>query len=267
MRIDQAPEVVVQRRGNALWMVLSRPQAFNALTPASIALIDEALGEVEKDRSLRACVITGSGKAFCAGADLKAVLANGAAEEATQVTMRFLRQVGEVFNRLESLPVPTVAAVNGVALAGGLELLLCCDIVMASQSAVLGDGHATFGQIPGGGGTWRLPRRIGAARAKYLMFSARSLSADEAMAWSLVDEVCPALKLEDDVARLTARFERHSALVLSRMKALVDTAGRSDADTALLAELHMSEAHMASRDRNEGLAAFSEKRTPVYTGH
>src|SRR5688572_27046838 len=106
MLVDNTSEVAVERRGNALWIVLSRAASFNALTPCSITLIGDALDEVEKDRSVRACVVTGSGKAFCAGADLKAVLASGESRDATQVTMRFLSDVGKVFNRLESLPVP-----------------------------------------------------------------------------------------------------------------------------------------------------------------
>ncbi len=258
--------LAVERRANALWITLSRPTAFNALTPATIAELGRALDVVDADPSLRSVVLTGAGKAFCAGADLKAVLAAGRDGTAEAATMHFLREVGRVFDRLEAAPVPTVAAVNGIAVAGGLELLLCCDIVLAAAGAMLGDGHANFGQIPGGGGTLRLPRRIGAARAKYLMLTGRNLPAQQAADWGLVDEVLPPDELQARAAELAGGFERHSALVLARMKQLVAAGLDSSAAVTLEAELSMSRWHMASHDRNEGLAAFSERRTPVYLG-
>jgi enoyl-CoA hydratase len=258
-------EVTIERRGTALWLLLSRPSAFNAITPRSIDELDAALGQVEKDRSIRSLVITGSGKAFCAGADLKAVLAASSGLNEATATSCFLRQVGAAFNRLETLPVPTIAAVNGMTLAGGLELMLCCDMAIASAEAKLGDGHANFGQIPGGGGTLRLPRRIGDSRAKQLMFTGVAISAAQAYEWGLVDEVASDA-LDARIQVLTEQIASKSSLVLERMKKLVGDAARLSAADALEAELQMSDAHMASHDRNEGLAAFAEKRGPMYLG-
>ncbi len=276
-----APEsdVRVERRGNALWVVLARPAAYNALTSTSIAGLAAALDRVDADRSIRALVVTGSGKAFCAGADLKAVLAarsrrapdaavepEGDADGDEAATRRFLREVNVAFDRLETMRVPTVAAVNGTALAGGLELMLCCDVALAATSAKLGDAHANFGQLPGGGGSLRLPRRIGASRTKWLMFTGRSIDAATALAWGLVDEVAAPDELVAQVDALTDRFAAKSALVLERMKTLVNAeADRSTAD-ALDAERRMSEQHLSAHDRNEGLAAFAEKREPRYIG-
>lgn len=278
-------DVRVERRGSALWITLARPEAFNALTSGSIAAIDEALDRVDADLEIRSLVVTGSGTAFCAGADLKAVLAadqggvcgtadrttgrarlHGAGSDAAAVTRHFLRQVNATFNRLASLRVPTVAAVNGTALAGGLELMLCCDVAIAAASAKLGDAHANFGQIPGGGGSRRLPRRIGASRAKWLMFTGQSIDAATASAWGLVDEVCAPDDLTARVDALTDRMAQKSALVLERMKTLVDAEADSSAAVALDAERLLSEWHLSSHDRNEGLAAFSEKRQPHYIG-
>lgn len=259
-----ADEVTHDRRGTALWVVLSRPSAFNALTPRSIEALGAALAEAEHDATVRSLVITGSGRAFCAGADLKAVLAASTDLDANAATSGFLRQVGAVFDRLEALTIPTIAAVNGTTLAGGLELMLCCDIAVASADAKLGDGHANFGQIPGGGGSLRLPRRIGDARAKHLMFTGASIAADQACAWGLVDEVASG-PLDAHVRALNDRIAAKSALVLARMKRLVHDA-RTSPERALEAELRMSDLHMASHDRNEGLAAFSEKRPPRYLG-
>ncbi|HEY9237742.1 MAG TPA: enoyl-CoA hydratase/isomerase family protein [Burkholderiaceae bacterium] len=260
-------EVILDRRGTALWIVLSRPAAFNAITPASVRGLEAALAHAESDPTIRSLVITGSGKAFCAGADLKAVQAAGAGENADSATSAFLRAVGSAFHRLERLPIPTLAAVNGIALAGGLELLLCCDLVIASAEARLGDGHANFGQIPGGGGSLRLPRRIGASRAKHLMFTGASIPAAQALHWGLVDEVVDPHALAFRVAELSEQIAAKSSLVLARMKQLVDDAPHLLPAQALEAELRLSDEHMASHDRNEGLAAFAEKRVPVYLGH
>ena len=259
-------ELKVDRRGTALWVKLNRPEAFNAITPASVAHLGAVLDTIDADSSIRSLVITGAGAAFCAGADLKAVLAASNQGDPVQIVGRFLREVGNVFDRLEKLRVPTVAAINGVTLAGGLELALCCDIAVAADSATLGDGHAKFGQIPGGGGTVRLPRRIGAARAKYLMLCGQILSASKSQEWGLVHEVVPAGELEANVEKLTSKLEERSALVLTRIKSLVHDSQDSTLELALRAELSMSEWHLAAYDRNEGLAAFTEKRKAVYLG-
>lgn len=266
MRAEQSfDEVRIDRRGSSLWVVLSRPSAFNAITPRSIGELEIAVEQAEQDRSIRSLVITGCDRAFCAGADLKAVLAASSDQNETAATRAFLRQVGKVFSRLESLPVPTIAAVNGTTLAGGLELMLCCDIAIASVHATLGDGHANFGQIPGGGGTLRLPRRIGEARTKHLMFTGSIISAAQAYQWGLVDEVVDE-PLEARVQTLTDCIASKSSLVLARMKRLVGDGTRSLPEEALKAELLMSDLHMTSNDRNEGLAAFAEKRVPQYLG-
>jgi enoyl-CoA hydratase len=267
MQSDSAGgEVTVEQRGSALWVLLSRPEAFNAITPRSIDALDAALATVRGNPGIRTLVVTGSGKAFCAGADLKAVRAASASGDESAATSAFLRQVGAVFDRLESLPIPTIAAINGMTLAGGLELMLCCDVAIATATARLGDGHANFGQIPGGGGTLRLPRRIGASRAKQLMFTGAVVSADVAGQWGLVDEVVADDGLLARVHEITEQIAAKSALVLERMKDLVNQASRRTNAEALQAELRMSDLHMASHDRNEGLAAFSQKRVPRYLG-
>lgn len=265
MQIEDIPEVAIERRGTALWVVLSRPSAFNAITPRSIGELDTALNQAEADPCIKSLVVTGSGKAFCAGADLKAVLAASSGSSDDAATSRFLRQVGATFNRLETLSIPTIALVNGMTVAGGLELMLCCDLAIASAQARLGDGHANYGQIPGGGGTLRLPRRIGNARAKYLMFTGTTITAEQACEWGLVDEVVGG-SIADRALVVTEQIASKSALALKRMKRLVADASRLSAREALAAELQMSDLHMTSHDRNEGLAAFSAKRVPRYIG-
>ena len=264
-RSDPPTEVSADLRGTSLWVTLTRPEVFNALTPSSVELLGRAIEAAASDVTIRCLVITGSGKGFCAGADLKAVWARGGSGTANEVTVQFLHQVGNVFHQLESLQIPTIAAVNGITLAGGLELALCCDIVIASSKARLGDGHANFGQIPGGGGTVRLPRRIGMSRAKHLMFTGQTIDAHRAEAWGLVDEVCEPDSLESRIEEIANEIGKKSSLVLRRMKALLE-GGDLSAKEQLEEELRLSAEHMLSYDRNEGLAAFSEKRVPKYLG-
>lgn len=260
--------VIARREGATLWLTLNRPEAYNSLTPGIVAQIEAALDQVDADLSIRALVITGSGAAFCAGADLKAVQANDAGIKDPAMALRhFLGSASQVFNRLERVRVPTIAAINGIALAGGIEVALCCDFIIADENAKLGEGHAKFAQLPGGGGSVRLPRRIGAARAKYMMFTGELCTAEVARQWGLVDEVAPSGLLGERVAALVARCTDKSPLGLARMKHLVQESVEQPLEVGIRAELLMSEVHAYSADRNEGLEAFGAKRKPVYSGH
>jgi enoyl-CoA hydratase/carnithine racemase len=172
----------------------------------------------------------------------------------------------DMMTRLERFPRPVIAAVNGLAMAGGLELLLCCDLVIAARSAKLGDAHANFGLLPGGGSSVRLPRKIGPTRAKYLLFTGESVPAEELVAAGLVNEVVEDADLMAATRRLVAKLAVKSPLVLRRMKALVDDGLEQPSAQALRLELLASEVHAQSADLKEGLAAFVEKRQPRFTG-
>lgn len=257
-------DVLTAVRDGALWITLNRPDAMNALTPDVLAAIHAALDGAEADATVRAVVLTGNGRAFCAGADLKYVRAR--ADEGVGATDRFLRQVFETMNRLERFPMPVIAAVNGLALAGGLELVLCCDLVVAARSAKLGDAHANYGLLPGGGGSVRLPRRIGPTRAKYLFFTGEFAAAGELLAAGLVNVVVDDEQLVAATAALASRIASKSPAGLRRMKQLVDDGLEQPVETALRLELLASEAHAHSEDMKEGLAAFAAKRKPVFVG-
>lgn len=259
--------IATERRACVLWITLNRPEALNSLSPEMVSELLAALGDAERDRTLRAVVLTGSGRAFCAGADLKAVEAMGSGDtDPARATGLFLEEVRKLMSRLERLRLPTVAAVNGLALAGGFELVLCCDMVVAADTAKMGDAHARYGLLPGGGGSARLPRKIGVNRAKQMMFTADHLPAGLLKEWGLVTEVVPLAELGAAVDRLLDRIVDKSPLVLERMKRLVDDSVDQPLEVALTAELIMSELHSYSRDRAEGLAAFLEKRPPRFTG-
>ena len=256
--------VLSEVRDGALWLTLNRTAALNAITPEVVDGLNTALAAAENDPAVHAVVLTGNGRAFCAGADLKYVRQTTQGDESA--VARFLDSVLGVMGRLEKFPKPTIAAINGMALAGGLELVLCCDLVIAARSARLGDAHANFGLLPGGGSSVRLPRKIGPTRAKYLLFSGDFVPAEELVAAGLVNRVVDDAELLDAAAQFVARLRNKSPLVLRRMKALVDDGLEQPVETALRLELLASEVHAHSHDMKEGLAAFEEKRKPRFIG-
>ncbi|HYF61062.1 MAG TPA: enoyl-CoA hydratase/isomerase family protein [Burkholderiaceae bacterium] len=256
--------VVGETRDGALWLTLNRPAALNSLTPDIVEGIDRALAHAQDDSEVRAVVLTGTGRAFCAGADLKHVRETTHGDEGAIAA--FLDSVLATMSRLEKFPKPVIAAVNGLALAGGLELVLCCDLVIAARSARLGDAHANFGLLPGGGGSVRLPRKIGPTRAKYLMYTGEFVPAERLVEAGLVNEVVDDAELLEATGRLVAKLRAKSPLVLRRMKALVDDGLEQPIETALRLELLASEVHSHSHDMREGLAAFQEKRAPRFIG-
>jgi enoyl-CoA hydratase/carnithine racemase len=255
--------VLTEMRNGAMWITLNRPDALNAITPAVVEGINAALDRAVSEQA-HAIVLTGTGRAFCAGADLKYV--RGESKHDTAALGSFLSTVLSVMDRLETFPAPVIAALNGLTLAGGLELMLCCDLVIAARSAKLGDAHANFGLLPGGGSSVRLPRKIGPTRAKYLLLTGEFLPAETFVAAGLVNEVVDDDALQAAAERLVSKLANKSPLVLRRMKALVDDGLEQPVSVALRQELLASEVHAYSHDMNEGLAAFEAKRKPKFTG-
>jgi enoyl-CoA hydratase/carnithine racemase len=244
-------------------IVLNRPAQLNAISPALLDDLDRACAAVESDGAVRVVTLTAAGRVFCAGADLKAVQA------LSPDPVRwagFMRQWHRVFNRLEALAVPVVAGVHGLALAGGLELLLVADLVIADAEARLGDQHANFGLVAGGGGSQRLPRVVGARRAKELMLLGGWLGAAEAQAWGLVNRVVPAGALPDAVEAMAAELAAKSASASRTVKTLVNRALDVDLASGLEMEAQLAAVHMRGAEAAEGLRAFVEKRTPDFAG-
>jgi len=254
--------VVVELRNRSMWLRLNRPEAMNSLSPQVLSALRTALGQARHNDEVVSVVLTGTGRAFCAGADLKYVRsqANGGGTE------EFLQGVLEIMDLLENFPKPVIASINGLALAGGLELVLCCDLVVAARSAKIGDAHGNYGLLPGGGSSVRLPRLIGATRAKHLLFTAEFLDAQKLMDAGLVNEVVDDDKLEEATQALADKLALRSPLVLRRMKALIDDGLEQPKTTALRLELLASEVHCHSADFREGLAAFEQKRKPRFIG-
>ena len=258
--------IALEFEGPLAWITLNRPEAMNSVSPQMVADLSAALDDVETRRHLRCLAIRGVGKAFCAGADLKAVKAFGDAEDQAGAVRAFLGRATALLRRIEQFPMPVIGAVNGLALAGGLEIVLVCDVVLAAEEAKFGDAHARHGLSPGWGGSVRLPRKIGPNRAKWMMFTAEMVSATTMAEWGLVHQGVPAAELDDAVQALAARMADKSPLGLRRMKQLVDDGLEQPQDVALRNERVMVEAHNLSHDRREGLEAFAQKRSPRFNG-
>ena len=244
-------------------LTLNRPKAMNSLNLAILAELDRRLTDIAVSDELRVLVITGAGPAFCAGADLKEVLAG---QKLGPGEADFLDRANAIFGKLRNFAKPVIAALNGVTMAGGLELAMCADIVVAAESATIADAHANFGVYPGAGGASVLPRLIPLNMAMYLLLTGKSLSAAEMKACGLVCEVHADAGFADAVLKLANLIAKKSPVALRRMKEVARASGDKTRDDALLHEQVMLRAHMRSFDFHEGLQSFAEKRAPHFQG-
>lgn len=269
---QREPETEVvrkERRGSALWLTLNRPHVLNAISPQVLEELESGLDQAEADDEVYCVVIAAEGRVFCAGADLKHVdsLVNGEpADGVSEDQQGFLRIVAPTFNRIEAFPKPVIAAVHALAVAGGLEIVLCCDLVVAAESARFGDAHGNYGLVAGGGGTVRLPRRIGPARAKQLLFTGENYPASHFADTDLVNAVVPDDQLVSEVDRLVASIAEKSPLALRLNKELVNDGMQAPLDVALRMEWQACALHEQSHDLREGVAAFNAKRKPKFIG-
>ena len=260
----QNDELLYQQRGSIAWLTLNRPDAMNSLNLAMIGCFEKLLPLIAANEDIRVVVITGTGPAFCAGADLKEVLA---CADLPPGEADFLERVCDnMMDPLRHFPKPVIAAVNGITMAGGLELAMCCDIVIASDEAKIGDAHANFGVYPGAGGAAVLPRLVPHNVAKYLLFTGKTLSAREMQTYGLVNEVVAPGELEGAATDLADVIASKSPIALRRMKEVANASLDKSRDGALEHEQVMMRRHMHSYDMNEGLRAFSEKRAPEFVG-
>jgi enoyl-CoA hydratase/carnithine racemase len=256
------PDLRIERRGAGLWLTLSRPADMNALNLEILKGIERGLGEALEDDGIRAVVVTGDGRAFCAGADLKTAL-GGLGDRGLEV---FLDEASRTLNSLRNFPKPVIAGLNGLTLAGGLELALACDIIVAAANAKVGDGHANYGVFPGAGGAAILPRRIGYHGAALLLFTGDTLPAETLMSWGLIQQIVPAEQLTATIDTLVEKIAQKSPSALRRMKAVARASAHMSEDAALELEKEELRQHMLGSDFREGLAAFAEKRKPKFQG-
>ena len=252
--------VLLEKKGHIAVATINRPKALNALNSQVLEDIDQLVEQVKADDEIRALVITGSGeKAFVAGADIGEMSTLTKAEGEA-----FGKKGNDVFRKLETLPIPTIAAVNGFALGGGCELALSCDIILASEKAKFGQPEVGLGITPGFSGTQRLPRRVGIAKAKELIFSGRMIEADEAKEIGLVNVVYAPEALMDGALEMAKSFAKNAPIAVKYAKACIDRGMQMDIDGGIACENELFAMCFATADQKEGMGAFLEKRTAAF---
>ncbi len=260
---DEAFPIEVEQRGNVAVWTIDRPDRMNALSRATLRALGKLTREAVQNPSVRAIVITGRGeKAFCAGADLKE--RQGMTENDVRVQVELYRSE---LGPLDRSPKPVIAALNGVAFGGGLELALICDLRVAVATAKMGLPETTLGIIPGAGGTQRLPRLVGEARAKEMILLGRPLTAPEALAWGLVNRVVPeGANLIDDVLAWIDPIANGAPIAQAAALEAIDRSFDSTLEHGLELEKVSYDKVLVSEDRKEALTAFAEKRKPAFSG-
>ncbi len=242
-------------------LILNRPNRANAFNADMMAEINKALGELEKDENTRCVVITGAGANFCGGADF-AAFASGEVDAAVS----FSEAPHEVFTRIETFPKPVIAAINGPAMGGGLELALACDIRIMNKTAILRLPELTLGLLPGAGATQRLGRLIGWARAKEMILLTDPVNADKALTWGVVNFVTEPKDFKKLVDETALKLANGAPLAQKYAKALLYYGAQADQRTALYLEAAISGDIGMTKDLNEGITAMNSRRPPKFTG-
>ena len=243
-------------------LTLDRPKALNSLSPHMLREIVDALQQLEMTPGLKALTIRGNGRAFCTGADLDLIAGS---LDAPDRIRDYLTVLNGIIFKLEELPFPVIGAVHGFVLAGGLELMLGCDMVIAAEDARIGDQHANFGLMPGGGSTQRLPGRVGRQRAMELLFTGRWLSGKEAQEWGLALRAVPPEQLDQELEGLLDQLRHKSDQGMARTKDMVRRGRQLPLREGVAQEVEaFVEYTTTSPHPREGITAFKDKRQPVF---
>jgi enoyl-CoA hydratase len=251
--------IIYEKKINVAWITLNRPEVLNAQNDALRAEVVEALGQAEKDDDVYMIVITGAGeKAFSAGADI------------SQFPQRFpadvikSKGIRRPYEMIREMPKPVIAAVNGLALGGGCELALACDIIIAAESAQFGQTEIRVGVIPGCGGTQILPRLVGEKKAKELIFTGRMISAEEALKLGIINQVVPLDKLRESTELFVKDLLRNSPAILKIAKIAINKSLETPLSVGMSYERDLYALCFGTEDQKEGAKAFLEKRKPSY---
>ncbi|MBE8539321.1 enoyl-CoA hydratase-related protein [Geoglobus acetivorans] len=246
--------------GDVAILTLNRPEKLNALDSKTRMELKQALDEVEQ--KARVLIITGSGKAFAAGADINELL-----QRTSLDSMEAAKLGSELFNRIEELDIPVIAAINGYALGGGCELAMACDIRIASRRAKFGQPEINLALIPGAGGTQRLPRLVGIGMAKKLILTGEIIDAETALRIGLVEEVVEEDRLMDRAAEIAEKIAEKSPVAVKFAKKAINSARSMSLPDGLKYELTLFSMLFSTHDAREGMRAFLEKRKPEFRGN
>lgn len=262
LRVTETASVGLDKAGGHARLSLQRPEKLNPLDWATVRELKQAVDAIEAMDDVFVVSIVGSGRSFSAGGDLDGYLR--LYREPVEFS-GFLEDFYAMLAGIENSRKIYIALINGVCVAGGLELLLACDLVLAADTARIGDGHLNFGQLPGAGGSQRLPRAIGLLRAKHLMLTGQLLTAEQAREIGLVNEVVPHAELDAALERLIGQLAEKSRVGLASAKHLANKTLTSDLEEGLRYEIDFVLNYATTvPDATEGLLAFKEKRKPAY---
>jgi enoyl-CoA hydratase len=254
--------IIYEKQDGIGIVTLNRPERKNALNNELIRELDLLIEEIKNDNELGAIIITGNKDAFCAGADITEVSAIKTPVDAH----RFVTNVHALFGKIENLEKPIIAAISGLALGGGCELSLACDIRIAAENAIFGQPEIKIGVIPGGGGTQRLPRLIGVGRAKELLYIGDPISAEEAYRIGLVNKVVLVKSLINETRKIANKLKNQPSFALKIIKTAINHGVDMDIQSALAHEARCFEIIFSTDDQKEGTKAFLEKRKPSFKG-
>lgn len=254
--------LIFSMEDNIALITFNRPKTLNALNSALLDEFSEALDIVQGDENIRVLILTGAGdKAFVAGADIKEI------SECNTLSAKLFAEKGQqVISKIQQLSIPAIAAVNGYALGGGNEIVLACDFAYASETAILGFPEITLGIIPGFGGTQRLARLIGTAKAKEIIFTGNRISAATAKEYGMINKVCAPESLLDEVKETAKTIASRGKVSVRAAKEVINIGMNADLDTGLALEAGAFAICMSGEDAREGTSAFLEKRKPVFKG-
>lgn len=260
--MSEGPPLIVDKLPPIMVITINREHRLNALDNNSFKLFAAILKQATEDKSIRALIITGKGRAFSAGSDIYEYF-----EMKKVVEYMEHQKLGRiVYDFIEKMEIPVIAAVNGYCLGGGLELALVCDIIVASEDALFGDPALKLGVIPGGGTTQRLTRIIGRNKVKELLFTGDFITAEEAYRLGLVNKVVKKEELMEEAKKMALKTCKMAPLALAKAKKVVNEGAEAPLDVALSYEIEATTALFCTKDRYEGMKAFIEKREPKFEG-
>ncbi|MBY0144848.1 enoyl-CoA hydratase-related protein [Neobacillus niacini] len=255
-------QILLEVQSHVAIVTINRAEALNAFNYQTLIELQDKVEEIRINRDIRTVIFIGSGeKAFSVGADLKE-----RKDLTDEQVKRNLHKINEVFNAIDQLPQPTIAAMNGFAFGGGMELALACDIRIAAEEAVMGLTETGLAIIPGAGGTQRLPRLIGQAKALELILTARRFTANEALTYGVVTKVVSRIDLLSESLAFASQMLNNGPIALQQAKFAIKNGMNADLNTGLQIERKAYEVTLPTEDRIEALQAFAEKRKPIFKG-
>ena len=247
--------LIICKEDNVCIVTINNPQSMNALNSEVLSELDKAFTNIEQDHDIDVVILTGEGRAFVAGADISQMSTMNASEGKD-----FGEQGSKLFRKIELLPKPVIAAINGFALGGGCELALACDIRISSSKAKLGQPEVGLGITPGFSGTQRLPRIVGEGRAKELIYTAKAITADEAYRIGLVNKVVEPEQLIDSAISMAKTIAKNAPIAVKLSKEAINRGMQTDIDSGIAIENNLFALCFSTQDQKEGMSAFIEKR-------